>query len=80
MCLPKLLFAWSYQIFDETQKLPFQLSISEVSFNPTWHKLFFGGLDMGGGLEEPPPGKHPSGTSMTSNDLVTHQAHKNGQF
>ena len=33
---------------------------------------------MGGGLEEPPPLK--LGTFMSSNDLVTHQAHKNGQF
>ena len=48
--------------------------------NPTWHKIFFGGLDMGGGWYSPPPGKHPSGTFMSSNDLVIHQAHKNGQF
>ena len=47
--------------------------------NPTWHKLFFGGLDMGG-ARGAPPGKQPSGTFMSSNDLVTHQAHKNGQF
>ena len=41
---------------------------------------FLGDL-TGGGLEEPPPpGKHASGTFMSSNDLVTHQAHKNGQF
>ena len=45
-----------------------------TEINPTWHKLFFGGLDMG----EPPPGKHTSGTFMSSNDLVTHQTHKNG--
>ena len=25
------------------------------SINPTWHKIFFGGLDMGVGLKEPPP-------------------------
>ena len=31
---------------------------------------------MGGG----PPGKQSSGTFLSSNDLVTHQAHKNGQF
>ena len=48
--------------------------------NPTWHKIFFSGLDMGGARGAPPPGKHPSGTFMSSNDLVTHQAHKNGQF
>ena len=35
---------------------------------------------MGGGLEEPPPEKQPSGTFMSSNHLVTDQAHKNGQF
>ena len=33
-----------------------------------------------GGLEEPPPGKHASGTFMSSNYLVTHQAHKNVLF
>ena len=48
--------------------------------NPTWHKIFFGRLDKGGGWNSPPPGKHNSGTFMSSNDLVTHQAHKNGQF
>ena len=53
---------------------------TKMCVNPTWHKIFFGGLDMGGGLIQPPPGKHPSGTFMSSNDLVTHQAHKNGQF
>ena len=37
--------------------------------NPIWHKLFSGGLDMGGG----------SGF-MNLNHLVTHQAHKNGQY
>ena len=26
------------------------------------------------------PGKHTQGTFMTSNHLVTHQAHKNGQY
>ena len=52
-----------------------------VDFNPTWHKIFFGGLDMGGGgWNSPPPGKHTSGTSMSSNHLVTHRAHKNGQY
>ena len=25
--------------------------------NPTWHKIFFGGLDMGGGAETAPPWK-----------------------
>ena len=35
---------------------------------------------MGGGLKQPPPGKHTCGTSMSSNDLVTHQAPKNGQY
>ena len=39
-------------------------------FNPTWHKTFFGGFDM--------PGRHTSGTFMSSKDLVTHQTHKNG--
>ena len=34
---------------------------------------------MGGGFEEPPPGKHPSGTFMSSNDLVSHQTN-NKQF
>ena len=33
-----------------------------------------------GGARGAPPGKHASGTFMSSNDLVTHQAHKNGQF
>ena len=33
-----------------------------------------------GGLKQPPPGKHTSGTFMSSNDLVTHQAPKNGQY
>ena len=33
-----------------------------------------------GGLEEPPPRKQPSGSFMSSNHLVTHQAHKNGQY
>ena len=33
-----------------------------------------------GGLKQPPPGKQPSGTFMSSNQLVTDQAHKNGQF
>ena len=33
-----------------------------------------------GGLYQPPPGKQPSGTFMSSNHLVTDQAHKNGQF
>ena len=33
-----------------------------------------------GGLTQPPPGKQPSGTFMSSNHLVTDQAHKNGQF
>ena len=28
----------------------------------------------------PPPGKHPSGTFMSSNDLVSHQTNKNEQF
>ena len=32
------------------------------------------------GAQEAPPGKHPSGTFMSSNHLVTDQAHKNGQF
>ena len=36
------------------------------TFNPTWHKLFFGGLDMGGELEEPPPGNCTLGTFMSS--------------
>ena len=31
-------------------------------------------------VDFPPPGKHASGTFMSSNVLVTHQAHKNGQF
>ena len=31
-----------------------------------------------GGAERAPPGKHTSGTFMSSNDLVTHQTHKNG--
>ena len=35
---------------------------------------------MGGGLEEPPPGEQSFGTFMSSNHLVTDQAHKNGQF
>ena len=54
--------------------------VQNASFNPTWHKIFFGGLDMGGGCISPPPGKQPSGTFMSSNHLVTDQAHKNGQF
>ena len=29
---------------------------------------------------EPPPRKNPSGTFMSSNHLVTHQAHRNGQY
>ena len=33
-----------------------------------------------GGAETAPPGKQPSGTFMSSNHLVTDQAHKNGQF
>ena len=36
-------------------------------------------FDMGGGARgAQPPGKHTSGTFMSSNDLVTHQTHKNG--
>ena len=35
---------------------------------------------MGGGAVSAPPGKQPSGTFMSSNHLVTDQAHKNGQF
>ena len=31
-----------------------------------------------GGARGSPPGKHTSGTFMFSNDLVTHQTHKNG--
>ena len=69
--------------FNTTTKYGFEwISVKGIqeNINPTWHKLFFGGLDMGGGSRSPPPGKHPSGTFMSSNDLVTHQAHKNGQF
>ena len=33
-----------------------------------------------GGAETAPPGKQPSGTFVSSNYLVTDQAHKNGQF
>ena len=36
-------------------------SKSETLINPTWHKLFFGGLDMGGGLIEALPVKMYSG-------------------
>ena len=32
------------------------------------------------GAERAPPGKLTSGTFKTSNDLVTHQIHKNGLF
>ena len=31
-----------------------------------------------GGAQGAPPGKHTSGTFMSSNDLVSHQTHKNG--
>ena len=31
-----------------------------------------------GGARGAPPGKHTSGTFMSSNDLVPHQTHKNG--
>ena len=44
------------------------------------HEIFFGAFDMRGGCKSPPPGKHTSGTFMSSNDLVTHQTHKNGLF
>ena len=53
-----------------------QADSSQACFiNPTWHKIFFGGLDMGGAVSAPPPGKQPSGTYMSSNHLVTDQAH-----
>ena len=35
-------------------------------------------MRWGGGLKEPP--KHTSGTLMSSNHLVSHQTHKNGQY
>ena len=44
------------------------------------NKKFFGGLDMQGGLMSPPPGKYPCGSSMSSNNLVSHQKHRDGQF
>ena len=33
-----------------------------------------------GAERAPPSGKHTSGTFMSSNHLVTHQAHENGQY
>ena len=32
------------------------------------------------GAQGAPPGKHPSGTFMSSNHLVSNQTHKNGQY
>ena len=59
---------------DEIVKLSCKLTLLDIRYFLV--DLIWGG----GGLEEPPPGKHPSGTFMSLNDLVTHQAHKNGQF
>ena len=41
-------------------------------------RYFLVHLIWGGGAERAPPEKHTSGTFMSSNDLVTHQTHKNG--
>ena len=35
---------------------------------------------MRGAQGAAPLGKHPSGTFLSSNDLVSHQTHKNGQY
>ena len=43
-------------------------------------RYFLVDLTWVGGSRSPAPGKHPSGTFMSSNDLVSHQTHKNGQF